>query len=61
MVFVLDLQVVESNPWMDIYNNYMVLRRYDLSLADLQCLNWIITYPPTEAMKDMKMYPPYGE
>lgn len=28
-------------------DNYMVLQRYDLSLQDLQRLNWQISYPPT--------------
>ena len=59
IVNIFDEEVLESNAWEDIGNNYMVLQRYDLSLQDLQQLNWQISYPPTEAMKDMKMYPPY--
>ena len=60
MVFIINSKVVENNTWQKIGDNYMVLQRYDLSLQDLQQLNWQISYPPTEAMKDMKMYPPYG-
>ena len=36
-----------------------VLCRYQLTQPDLEKVNWVITYPPTEAMKDIKMYPPY--
>ena len=39
--------------------HYVILKRYDLSKKDLQKLNWNIAYPPIEAMKDIKMYPPY--
>jgi hypothetical protein len=38
-----------------------ILRRYDLSIEDLQRMDWILYYPPTEAMKDIKMWPPYGQ
>ena len=38
-----------------------ILRSYYLTLEDLQRLDWKITYPPTETMRDVKMYPPYGE
>ena len=37
-----------------------VLQLYQLKLEDLQRLNWTITYPPTAAMRDVKMFPPYG-
>jgi len=48
MIFVL-------NEWADI-----ILRRYDLTPEDLELLNWEVPYPPTEVMKNMKMWPPYG-
>lgn len=56
MIYVFDAEVLERNQR---YNYDAVLQRLDVSLKDLQRLNWIITYPPTEAMKDIKMYPPY--
>ncbi|GHT32427.1 hypothetical protein FACS189434_04160 [Bacteroidia bacterium] len=37
-----------------------LVKRYDLSLNDLQRMGWVLYYPPTEAMKDIKMWPPYG-
>ncbi|MDR3244939.1 MAG: hypothetical protein LBT50_00720 [Prevotellaceae bacterium] len=50
--------------WKEIQQGYKVLRRYDLSIEDIHSLKNEydvpeIPYPPTEAMKNMKMYPPY--
>jgi len=60
-IFVLDSQVVATTSVIIMERNYMILRRYDFTPKDLEKLNWNVSYPPTEAMKDMKMYPPYGE
>ena len=60
MFFVFDAYTVENIPQMTITDKYLVLRRYDLSKEDLVLLNWNLYYPPTEEMKHMKMYPPYG-
>jgi len=59
-VYVFYASVVENTPWEVVARDYLVLKRYDLTLEDLQRLDWKITYPPTEAMKDVKQYPPYG-
>ncbi len=56
MLFVYDWDALKA----DTLNNYKVTQRYDLSLSDLDRLGWTITYPPTEAMKDVKMWPTYG-
>ena len=61
IVYVFDADVVENTSWEVVARDYLVLKRYDLTLEDLQRLDWKITYPPTEAMKDVKMYPQYGE
>ncbi len=45
MVYVFDAEVLESVSWSEVVENYMVLKRYDLSLYDLQHMNWTITYP----------------
>jgi hypothetical protein len=58
-LFIFDTDTFDTYSWDEIKNNYKVLKRYDLSRQDLKHLNYIITYPPTEAMKNMKMYPPY--
>ena len=48
-------------PWETIRKDYNILKRYDLSIEDMQLLDYEIVYPPTEAMEKMKMYPPYEE
>ena len=60
-IFVLDADVVENHDWETIRENYMILVRYDLSFADCEKINWTLDYPPSEAMKDIPMYPPYEE
>ena len=45
VMFLFEKQTVDSVSWDIIKSNYLVLRRYDLSLADLEEMNWIITYP----------------
>jgi len=44
-LFLFDREIIDTNPWDTIRNNYLVLRRYDLSIEDLNQLNWVITYP----------------
>ena len=45
----------------DTIRKYLpVLHCYELTLEDLQRMNWTVVYPPEEAMKDMKQWPPYG-
>jgi len=45
MYFIYDAQTLETVPWDTVVKNYMVLKRYDLSLENLQQMNWTITYP----------------
>lgn len=45
MIYVFDAKVLETTPWDTVVSNYMVLKRYDLSLQDLRNKNWTITYP----------------
>jgi hypothetical protein len=58
-VFIFDMDIINTIDRDTIIKNYMLLQRYDLTIEDLQRLNWQITYPPSEAMRDVKMYPPY--
>ena len=43
-VFIFDAEVVENTSWEDVARDYLVLKRYDLSLDDLKQLDWKITY-----------------
>ena len=45
MIYVFDAKVLEGNTWETVKANYLVLKRYDLSLEDLKKNNWMITYP----------------
>ena len=58
---VYDFEVLENLEWSEIRDEYKILKRYDLSIQDMQMLDYEITYPPTEAMKNIKMYPKYEE
>lgn len=59
--FIYDVDTLDKYPWKVIRENYMILQRYDLSIYDFRKLNYTIYYPPTEAMRNMKMWPAYEE
>lgn len=44
MIYVFDGATLESQGWDYIKANNLVLKRYDLTLQDLQNMNWTITY-----------------
>jgi hypothetical protein len=44
-IFIIDTDTIINKPWVEIKNQYKILKRYDLSLQDLQNRNWTITYP----------------
>jgi hypothetical protein len=59
-LFIFVSDTVAKYSWEEIKAGYKILQRYDLSSNDFERFMEIF-YPPNEAMKDMKMYPPYGE
>lgn len=60
-VFILATDTVEMYDWDIIQKNYNILKRYDVSYEDLNNLNRILYYPPIPVMRDIGMWPPYGE
>ena len=60
-LFIFDADTFNIYSWEEIKNGYKILQRYDINDEDLKALKYNITYPPTEAMKNMKMYPPYEQ
>lgn len=44
MVYVFDGPTLETQGWDYIKTNNLVLKRYDLTLKDLEDMNWTITY-----------------
>ncbi|MEX0968470.1 MAG: hypothetical protein WD077_14660 [Bacteroidia bacterium] len=55
--FVLHSDTVSKFIWNDIKSDYKILKRYDVSLTDLEKLNYTLTYPPDSTMRGIKMYP----
>ena len=45
MYFIYDAQILETTPWDTVVKKYMILKRYELTLQDLQKSNWTITFP----------------
>lgn len=60
IVFVYNADTLSVYGWDYVKDHIMVAQRYDLSLTDLQNLNWRLTFPPSEEMRNIKMWPPYG-
>jgi len=44
-IFIFSKDTVDKYNWEKIRSDYNILKRYDLSLNDLQRMNWTITYP----------------
>jgi len=62
IVYVFDAEFLELDIITNADDNTInaIIQRYDLSLQDLQHVNWTLTYPPSPNMSAIKMYPPYG-
>jgi hypothetical protein len=45
MYFLFDKAEVDTLPWDSIRKNYKVLKRWDLSLEEIQAMNWTLEYP----------------
>ncbi len=56
-IFIFHSDTVSSYPWQTIRTEYKILKRYDLSIADLERLNYKVSYPPDNRMENVKMYP----
>lgn len=44
IIFVFDAAIADNMPWDTIKKNYMILKRYDLTLQNLDSLNWTVIY-----------------
>lgn len=58
-VYIFKQEDVDNLGWeyLSEHNGYLV--RYDLRLNDLRLLNDTLYYPPTMAMRNIHMFPPY--
>ena len=64
-VFIIDLDTLEYYSWDTVVKYNLVLQRYDISLSDMEELeknrhSSILIFPPTDDMKHIHMWPPYG-
>ena len=60
IIFVFNADTLSTYGWNYVKNHNIVTQRYYLSLSDLYNLKWCLSFPPTEEMRDIKMWPPYG-
>jgi len=44
-VFLFAKNTIVNTEWDQIESEYLILKRYDLTLSDLDSLDWTITYP----------------
>jgi hypothetical protein len=40
---------------------FPIKKEWKVTLSDMQAADWTLVYPPTEAMQNVQMYPPYKE
>ncbi|UZD37510.1 hypothetical protein OL230_06490 [Capnocytophaga ochracea] len=59
-IFIFSTDTLNKYSWEEVRRDYKILRRYDLSIQDLELLDYKVYYPPTPTMSRMKMYPKYG-
>ncbi len=45
MVYVFSQDTIDNYQWEEIQENYNILKRYDLTIEELESQNWKITYP----------------
>ena len=55
-IYIFHPDTLMEYTWKEIIEDYNILKRYDVSLEDLQRLNFTVTYPPTQEMSDIKMW-----
>ena len=60
IIFVFNADTLSTYGWNYVKDHNIVTQRYYLSLSDLNNLKWCLSFPPTEEMRDIKMWPPYG-
>ena len=44
-IFIFDATIIETTNWDTIKQNRLLLKRFDLTKAQLDSCNWVITYP----------------
>ena len=60
-VYVFNQEEIDSLGWEEISYRNQYLVRYDLTEKDLMSLRGKLSYPPSEAMRNVKMWPRYED
>jgi len=58
-IYLFHIDTLKNNTWAEVQAGYKILKRYDLSLEDLEHLDYKLSYPPDAKMSGVKMYPSY--
>lgn len=58
-IFIFHSDTLNKYSWEEVRDDYKILKRYDLSIQDLEKLDFNVPYPPSPEMSEMKMYPKY--
>jgi hypothetical protein len=59
-LFIFNSDTFNTCNWDEIKKEYKIIKRYDISLEYIKSLSCNISYPPTEEMKNIYMFPPYN-
>lgn len=61
-LFIIDADTLNKYGWKRVRSEYKIVQRYDINITDteLKRLEYKLSYPPTENMKYIHMYPPYN-
>lgn len=54
--YIIDDRVKDKGDVEKIQREYDILARYDVTINDIESLDWSLTYPPTEEMSYIHMY-----
>ena len=60
IVFIYNSDTLALYGWDYVKEHNLIAQRYDLSLDNLQQLDWRLQFPPSSKMQHIKMWPPYG-
>ncbi|MCR4773506.1 MAG: hypothetical protein K5854_04030 [Prevotella sp.] len=60
-VFIISCDTLNKYGYDVVAKENRILVRYDLSIPDLERMNYNIPYPPALWMKETKMFPSYDE
>ena len=56
--FFISADTLEKYGYDYVASHNLILARYDLTESDMRFLDMVIPYPPTESMKEMKIWIP---